>query len=154
MTNKTKNLFLSIIKNGNISKETLHGCNKYEISLIENHFSQQLPNEYKDFILIAGKGAGKLFQGTAIYYPTLLELQSSAKVLLEELNLLKLLPANALVFRMHQGYEFTFLLPGHDNPPVLQYIEGNDHCTQPWSSFSDFLEESINEHVKVWPNLN
>ena len=154
MSNKIENIFKTLVDEKIISIENIHGCTQKEISIIEDEFSTTLPSEYRDFLSIAGKGAGKLFQGTVMYYPDILGLRQDAEDLLAETNISHVLPKDACVFRMHQGYEFTFFLPQKNDPEVFQYIEGNDFIDNPWKSFSEFIEHSIDQHIKVWPNLN
>jgi hypothetical protein len=147
-------LFSSLVEQGHIQRETLLGCTGDEILTIENHFNAHLPEAYRDFLSIAGKGAGKLFRGTDIFYPRVMELQSEAQDLLNELELPSLLPPDAIVFCMHQGYEINFFAPMHDDPPVSQYVEGDAEASVPWQSFSEFISTSIQSHIMHWSDLN
>ncbi|MFZ6722249.1 SMI1/KNR4 family protein [Undibacterium sp. Ji49W] len=144
----------AIVTQGKIKQESLIACSLQEIKAIEKHFSSQLPQTYKDFLVIAGKGAGKLFRGTDIFYPRILQLQSEARNLLAELDLTNLLPTEAKVFCMHQGYEINYFLPFSADPPVFQFFEGGNAVTMPWQSFSEFVVDTINSHLKQWPDLD
>jgi len=152
--NSVQKSLSNIVQFGTISRQSLKGCSSKEISIIEQHFGCKLPQSYKDFLTIAGKSAGKLFQGTEIFFPNVLQLQLDAEELLDELGLVQLLPCDAKVFCMHQGYELNYFLPTSDDPPVFQYVEGQLAVNQPWGSFSEFLQASINDHLKQWSNLD
>jgi len=147
-------LFYELIQQSAISNASLMGCTDKEIEFIAQHFGCELPPAYHEFLTIAGKGAGKLFQGTDIFYPRVLQLQMEAKELLAELDQSVLLPTNGKVFCMHQGYEINYFVPGYDDPPVFQFFEGQDSVTQPWPSLSAFIKSSIEDHLRQWKNLD
>jgi len=151
---KIEDSFAALVQGGHITKDMLRGCSDEEIAALEVHFNCRLPSSYRDFLSIAGKGAGKLFQGTDIFYPRILQLQREARDLLLELNLPNLLPDEAKVFCMHQGYELNYFLPNSEDPAIFQFFEGQQAVTQPWNSFSDFIETSIESHLKHWPELS
>ena len=146
-------LFASMVRRKEIPQGRLIGCIDGEIESVERHFNGTLPSAYRDFLTIAGKGAGKLFQGTDIFYPKVLELQSAANDLLMELDVAGLLPQDAKVFCMHQGYEINYFLPDLDDPPVFQFFEGQKSVSQPWNSFSEFLRYEVERHLTQWPDL-
>jgi hypothetical protein len=154
MNSDIQALFYKLIQQGTISHTSLIGCNGKEIEFVVQHFGCELPLAYREFLMIAGKGAGKLFQGTDIFYPRVLQLQEEAAELLAELEQPTLLPADGKVFCMHQGYEINYFVPGHDDPPVFQFFEGQDLVTQPWPSLSEFIRSSIEDHLKQWKNLD
>lgn len=149
-----RKIFDTLVIQKSISRASLVGCNSAEIGIVQKHFGCDLPGEYYDFLSIAGRSAGKIFQGTDIFYPRVLELKDEARELLMELDVPHLLPADAKIFCMHQGYEINYFLPGSNNPPVFQFFEGQSSVSQPWNSFAEYLRSSIVDHVKQWPNLN
>jgi hypothetical protein len=146
--------FLEIISNGAIKRENLIGCSDREIDIIEKHFSFTLPYEYRKFLSVAGKGAGKLFQGSDIFFPSLLELQEEAKYLLLELSLDNLFDGSEKIFYMHQGYEFNYFKDLSADPVVMQFTEGCDGPIVAYERFSDFIISSIKEHLSGWPRLD
>lgn len=152
--NNVEDAFLSIVHTGKIAKSSLVGCTDDEILKVEEHFHCHLPQAYREFLLIAGKGAGKLFRGTDIFYPRVLELQAEANELLAELELTGLLPNDAKVFCMHQGYELNYFEPTSDDPPVFQFFEGQTVAAMAWSSFSEFILSTIHSHMGQWSDLN
>lgn len=149
-----KNIFNNLIEKGNIKKSSIIGCSDQDIFEIEKHFQCELPMIYVDFLRIAGKKAGKVFCGTDIFFPRLLDLQLEAESLLVELGMEEVLPANGKVFYMHQGYEINYFIPSTDDPPVFQFVEGNNSATIAWASFSNFIETSIKDHLQHWSDLS
>lgn len=146
--------FSELVRGGGIDDGSLKGCSPQEIASVEEHFGCALPSSYRDFLVLAGRGAGKLFRGTDIFYPRVLGLQKEAEDLFRELGRLDLLPAEAKVFCMHQGYELSFFLPGLEDPPVFQFVEGADVAPCAWETLSDFLVTSIESHLKQWADLS
>jgi hypothetical protein len=151
---KVVEAFSAIVQQGAIEKSNLIGCTSEEIVLVEQHFACRLPQAYKDFLVIAGRGAGKLFRGTDLFYPRVLALQSEALELFAGLDLLELLPNSAKVFSMHQGYEVNYFEPTSDDPPVSQFVEGQTGVAVAWESFSNFISSSIQSHLDQWRDLN
>lgn len=149
-----RDIFHELVLRGVILDSTLVGCSEVEIALIEQHFGCKVPLAYREFLTIAGRSAGKIFCGVDIFYPRLLSLKFEADELLDELGLPDLLPTDAKVFCMHQGYEINYFLPDSDDPPVFQFFEGQSSITKPWDSFSNFLIASIGNHLLQWSDLN
>lgn len=147
-------LFDGLVQRGSILSSSMSGCTHQEIDALERHFGCTLPATYREFIAIVGRRAGKLFSGTDIFYPRVLQLQSEALILLQEIKKSSVIPANAKVFCMHQGYEISYFLPAADDPPVFQFFEGQSVVTKPWESFSEFIEASVDEHLKQWKTLD
>jgi hypothetical protein len=154
MIDSVKKLFDALVQQGAILETSLVGCTDAEIATIEQHFGCILPAAYRDFLSLAGKSAGKLFRGTDIFFPRVLALRAEACELMNELNLADLLPVDAKIFCMHQGYEINYFLPISNDPPVCQFFEGQSSTTQPWKSFSEFLKNSIENHLVQWHDLN
>ncbi|WP_459749859.1 SMI1/KNR4 family protein [Pseudomonas sp. 3A(2025)] len=137
-----------------ILESALVGCSDVDIALIEQYFGCKAPLAYREFLTVAGRSAGKIFCGVDIFYPRLLGLKFEAEELLDELGLSGLLPADAKVLCMHQGYGINYFLPISDDPPAFQFFEGQSSTTKAWDSFSGFLIESIEDHLLQWPDLN
>jgi SMI1-KNR4 cell-wall len=152
--NRVMDAFSAIEQQGSIARKNLIGCTVEEISTVEKYFKSRLPKAYKDFLSVAGRSAGKLFQGTDIFYPRVLQLQAEANELLVELAIPELLPSDAKVFCMHQGYELNYFRPVSDDPPVFQFVEGRSEVVIGWKTFSEFIETSIQSHLLQWQNLN
>lgn len=149
-----RDIFHELELRGVILESALVGCSEVDIASVEQHFGCKVPLAYRDFLTIAGRSAGKIFCGVDIFYPRLLRLKLEAEELLDELGLSDLLPRDAKVFCMHQGYEINFFLPVSDDPPIFQFFEGQNSVNKAWDSFSDFLFLSIESHLLQWPDLN
>jgi len=149
-----RDIFHELVLRGVILESTLVGCSEVDIASVEQHFGCKVPLAYRGFLTIAGRSAGKIFCGVDIFYPRLLSLKLEAEELLDELSLSDLLPRDAKVFCMHQGYEINYFLSVFDDPPVFQFFEGQSSITKTWDSFSGFLIASIENHLLQWPDLN
>jgi hypothetical protein len=141
-------IFDALVSSGGLSSSGLQGCSPDEIYSLEQHFGCHLPLEYAEFMRVAGCKAGKLFNGTDIFYPRVLGLKSEALELLDENRKKDLLPSDGIVFCMHQGYELNYMIPGAANPCVWQYIDGADQCVVGKQSFTDFVSEAIHAHLE------
>lgn len=95
-------LFDGLVQRGTISPSSMSGCTDHEIVALESYFGCTLPATYREFISIAGRRAGKLFSGTDIFHPRVLQLQSEAQILLQEIENTSIIPPDAKLFRMHQ----------------------------------------------------
>lgn len=146
-------LFKSLVKDQRIEPNALLGARTEDVTDFEEQCGCDFPSEYKQFLLLAGKGAGELFRGTAIFYPEVLELQATALDLLQGKNLV--LSERAVVFSMHQGYLFHyFIADDGDDPPIYEYHEGEKEFTKVADSFSQFLAAAIESHLAIFPTLN
>ena len=151
---RVRDVLSELVRGGRIRGSSLKACTAEEVGSIEKHFGCVLPASYRDFLSMAGHGAGRLFRGTDIFYPRVLGLQRDAIDLFREHGKVDLLPADAKVFCMHQGYEVNFFLPGLDDPAVFQFVEGAEVVSRAWESFSDYLVTSIESHLKQWVDLD
>ncbi|HEX2591957.1 MAG TPA: SMI1/KNR4 family protein [Rhizomicrobium sp.] len=150
---KVEQAFSVLVAEGALPRRTLVGCSESQILAVEKEFGSALPREYRDFLAIAGRGAGKLFAGTDIFFPGVLALRSWAHELLQENSKEDVLPIDAVIFCMHQGYELNYFVPISDDPPVFQFVEGWDAAQQAWPSFSEFITSAIAAHRQQWPKL-
>jgi hypothetical protein len=136
-----------LIKNDIAAYDEIEGCSKKEIRELENYFGLLLPQLYREFLLTMGHGAGKLFRGTDIFYVSLFELRQAAEELLEDNGVDFRLPGDSFVFSMHQGYEFLYFeVSDGQDPPVYQFVEGDEAPAKQWESFSEFLLDSLVTH--------
>ncbi|MDJ0717099.1 MAG: SMI1/KNR4 family protein [Prochloraceae cyanobacterium] len=133
------------------NSEKIQGCSTEEIEIIESKFKLKLPTAYKDFLKICGYRAGKFYAGTDMFYPDILELRTYAENLLKENEVDFQLPEEAFVFSMHQGYQFDYFLADNqnDDPPVYYYLEGENLPEKISESFSSFLLQSLEDHVRI-----
>jgi len=137
---------------GIIPQDEIQPCSEAEVHALEQRLGLLLPEVYKEFLLWMGHGAGRLMRGSRFFYQDLPGLREAAVTLLNENNVPALLPKEAFVFYMHQGYQFAFFQVSEGNdPPVYYYNEGADEKTFVISHrrFSEFLENQIEEQARL-----
>ena len=125
--------------------EELRGLARVAIDQIEADQGAQLPRRYRSFLEVAGGGAGRLWVGSDAFYPAVLGLKIAAQDLLHENGQPFRLSSDAVVFLMHQGYQFFFLVGAGDDPPVYGYVEGEAGPEEVAPSFSAFLRRAVVE---------
>jgi hypothetical protein len=126
------------------------GCSPADIAELESTLGFAVPEAYRRFMLVAGRNAGPVLAGTDCSFPRVLVLREWAEELLNECHSDYSLPTDYLVFSMHQGYEFLAMrLGAGDDPPVLQYVEGQAEPTEEWDSFSSYLADVQNESRRI-----
>lgn len=144
-----ENLVKELLDSGLAVKEDIKHCSSEDIASLKATSGGYLPIVYEQYLLKIGRCAGKFMQGTDIFYPSILGLKEDAIELLEENEENFKLPDDAFVFSMHQGYEFLyFLLSDGDDPEIYQYIEGDEAPTKAWDSFTEFLNQSLAQHIQ------
>jgi hypothetical protein len=130
------------------------GCTEAELeTLMASQGIHFLPELYQEFLLMMGKQAGLLHQGTDARYKYLLNIKEAALELLQENDNPFELPADAFVFQMHQGYEFFYFLTGDksQNPPIYRYLEGTDVAGfKVWNSLFDYFDIEIEREIVSW----
>lgn len=140
----------ALVKSKIASVDEIKGCSEAEVIKLEKSIGSCLPKKYREFLLGAGYKAGKLFQGTDIFFNNLKDIKETAIDLLIENDEAFSLPEDSFVFSMHQGYEFKFfLLSEGDDPPIYQYVEGDGDPKLTWEKFSSFLAEEITVTAKI-----
>lgn len=130
-----------LITRGTAGESSFYGCSESEIGEIEAEAGQPLPRAYIEFLRQMGKGAGRFFEGTDVFYPFMFQNTQAAKEMLEELAVGLSLPENAYIFAMHQGYQFFFFFEDNDNPSVHYYMEGNLHFDRWNETFTEFIKQ-------------
>lgn len=106
---------------------------------------------YELFLKAMGRGAGKFFEGTDIFYPEILTIKRGAEELLREDEVPFCLSESDFVFCSHQGYQFMYfkLDELNDDPAVYYYLEGSGIIRKKWDHFSSFLLNAIEDHQKL-----
>lgn len=121
-------------------KESIVGCSAQEIDEIEAAVGRRLPLAYREFLAQMGHGAGDFYMGTDIFYPRLHGLGQAARDLVAEEKSNLALPNEAIVFMMHQGYQFLFVRNDEgDDPPVYYYMEFSGQFVKKSDHLTDFL---------------
>ena len=126
-------------------------CTEEEVAALEKQMSVCLPGAYREFLLWMGKDAGRLFRGTDCLYEILPKLKAWAIELLAENGLSDLLPDDAFVFLMHQGYQFMFFRFSEGEDPPVYYYDQPSHqssFTTAAPSYSAFLLDLIEGYAQ------
>lgn len=144
-----------LIQSGLAEIDTTIGCSEQEIASVEEAFSLSLPKEYRDFLRMMGREAGKFLVGTDYSFPTLLEFREDAERLLIENHADFGLSLTNFVFMFHQGYTFLFFdcKNGSDDPPVFLYTESEAAVRQVGESFSEWLNVAIEDDIVAYTDL-
>jgi hypothetical protein len=92
--------------------DTIRRCRAEEVAEVRaDQGVAQLPIQYEEFLLAMGRQAGELLRGTDFFYPSALGLPKDGRELLADNDASHLLPRDALVVGMHQGYQLYWLSP-------------------------------------------
>ncbi|GAA3930314.1 hypothetical protein GO495_07425 [Chitinophaga oryziterrae] len=123
----------------------LFPCSKVDIIEAEKYFNIELPLIYKEFLLVMGNGAGAFMRGSSVFLNELYDLKDGAIEIMHDNNL-GLLPDNAFVFWLHQGYQMAyFLIDGPSSLPVYYFGEGAgiNEVKLIFERFIDFLDAQL-----------
>ena len=128
------------------------GCSNEEIQQIEKQLGKPLPEAYKEFLHWIGKNGGPILRGSDCFYADLSNLRKWANELLNENALAGMLPENAFVFFMHQGYQFAFMYLSDDQNPPIYYFNEMDYSPVEmfkisYYKFTDFLADEIKNTI-------
>jgi hypothetical protein len=116
-------LVSTLVDNGVATADTIRGCSPAEVAEVRaDQRVEQLPAQYEEFLLAAGRQAGDLLRGTDFFYPFVLGLADDRRELLDENDAGNLLPEGAVIVGMHQGYELYWLAPSGE---LSRYKEGS-----------------------------
>lgn len=129
-----------LVRRGVATENTVRGCTAAEIEQIAADAGHPLPAAYRGFLATLGRGAGRFYVGTDIFYPSVLGLTDAARNLVGEDEAGLRLPEDAIVFIMHQGYQFMFIRATEgDDPPVYYYMEQSGVFERKADKLTDFL---------------
>src|SRR6476660_6596686 len=102
-------MYLDAIKrelatSSDIAPEDIVGCSDEEVRRLEDQFGVHGPAAYREWLRWMGHRAGGFLRGTDVFYDAdLPSLKEGALELFHENDLDGALPADALVFYLHQG---------------------------------------------------
>lgn len=130
-----------LIERGVSGSSSFFGCSEKEIEQVRIEAGFPLPQAYSEFLRQMGKGAGRFFEGTDLFYPTMFQNTEAAREMLAELECGLTLPKQSFVFAMHQGYQFYFFSNENNNPAVYYYMEGNFQFDLWNDTFTDFIKQ-------------
>ena len=114
-----------------------------EVKRLQQHLGLPLPAAYRAYLAIAGSMPPPCLIGSDCHGTFLYKLRDGAIDLLREMDSPLSLPDDALVFFMHQGYQFFFICTadGIDDPEVFYYFEGRTSFEMSDDRFSDWVAD-------------
>lgn len=133
-----------LVERGIAERAQVIGCSAAEVDEIAD--GRNLPARYHDFLLCMGRGAGRFYEGTDVFYPQAIGLTAAAHRLVAEDHARIKLPEDAVAIVMHQGYQFLFLCTSEgDDPPVYYYMEQSGEFEKKVGSFTMFLSSVVHD---------
>jgi hypothetical protein len=133
-----------------------HPCTQGEVVRLENQLGFSLPDAFREFLLWGGHWAELGMEGSDFFYSEIYSL--TRRIALELLRFHsepELLPEDAVVFWMHQGYMFEFIrASGGNHAPTWGYFDGDDEVKEK-DTIADFLLEFLGQpNTKSADNIN
>lgn len=124
---QVREYFAHLADEGLLEFEDLVGCDDAEIEQVRvAQHVRRMPEEYREYLALAGKRQGGLLRGSDWTFRDALVLAEDAREVLAENNLPADFIEGALIFFMHGGYVF-FYFPADtlesNDPPVWMYEE-------------------------------
>jgi hypothetical protein len=128
----------------------VEGCSEQEIEEIRlAQRVDRLPNIYRQFLAVMGREDGRLFLGTDVCYPEILEAKGAVAGLLHINGNPFPFPEDAVVFSVHQGYHITYFQTSNneDDPAVYSYLEGDSEPDLAANHLSTFLSDEVEKRI-------
>lgn len=124
-----------------VDPDSVAGLTDAEIDqLCESWGVRRVPERYREFLSLMGRGAGGILRGTDAFFPAILDMRRAADDFFSDNSEGIDLPGGAVVFAMHQGYQVYWMeAMSLEDPPVSFYMEGEAAPMGHWRSFTDFL---------------
>src|SRR5437764_15449035 len=101
--------------------QQLRPCTQSEVEEMERQLGLSFPPAYREFLLWMGHDAGEMLAGSNYRWHELPTLREWAVELLSGNNFPQALPEDAVVFLMHQGYQFMFFRASEGSDPAVYY---------------------------------
>lgn len=121
------------------------GCSDEELELVEQELGVKLPAAYATFLLRFGDSAGGFMHGSDLSRRDLPQINSTARDLVRDAGVT--LPESAVVFLMHQGYQFVYFVGGEgDDPHVHLFDEGESVRALGWT-FSEWVLRAADDEI-------
>jgi len=110
------------------------------VSAAERRLGVRFPAVFRTYLREMAKSRGDLFRGSDLAgVADFEEFRAEAQELLPVP-----LPDDAIVFLIHQGYQFAFILAaGETDSPVFSYVEGEASPQEMMPSFAALLEAEL-----------
>lgn len=133
-----------LTERGVAARSQIVGCTSAEIEEIAD--GRELPSRYRDFLKAMGRGAGRFYEGSDVFYPQAVGLTKGARNLVAQDPAKIALSDDAIAIVMHQGYQFLFVRGSEgDDPPVYYYLEQSGEFEKKDDSFCGFLSSVIHD---------
>lgn len=148
---------LSLQDLGLARRDLMRGYPDAEIQVAEVRLGTRFPQFYRQFLAVMGKGGGGFFVGTDLFpadVAVLMRWQTMGRRMYERTGAPDGLPAEAIVFGHHQGYQFWYFVPrGQDDPAVFYFREGRQAAELKSPTFSAFLQQCAEDDARVKRHL-
>jgi len=121
------------------------GYPESDVVAVEARLSVRFPTMFRQYLLEMAKSPGDLFCGSDLAGLTEFDqFRVDALTLMAETDQALVLPADAVVFLFHQGYQFMYLNAsgGFDVPPML-WMEGKRESQQVAATFADMVDAEL-----------
>ncbi|MFG2917277.1 SMI1/KNR4 family protein [Kitasatospora sp. NPDC048298] len=114
------------------------GLTPEQIALIEEDQGVPLPEDYHEFLALAGGGGFHALRGETYAFPEILGIKESAREILTEAA-----PGESLdgcvVFMAHQGYIYSFIAPPELGGRTYEVAETHEGVHEGAASFAAFI---------------
>ncbi|MFE4516000.1 SMI1/KNR4 family protein [Kitasatospora sp. NPDC056783] len=114
------------------------GLTPEEIALIEEDQGVTLPEDYREFLALAGGGGFRAFQGESYEFPEILGIKEYARDILEEAAPGESLDGCVVVLG-HQGHIYAFIGPAEKGGKVYEVSETCEGVHECAPSFASYL---------------
>ncbi|MEU3567211.1 SMI1/KNR4 family protein [Kitasatospora sp. NPDC036755] len=118
------------------------GLTREQISLVEQDQGVPLPDDYREFLELAGGGGFHPLRGETYAFPELLGIKEYAREILEEAAPRESLDG-CVVFMGHQGYIYSFIGPAEKDGRTYEVAEGHDGVHEGAPSFAAFIRGTL-----------
>jgi hypothetical protein len=133
-----------LVTRGVCRAQEVLGCSDEDIRAVERDAGQDLPESYRLFLTRMGRGAGRFYRGSDHFYPSIVGLTKDARELIAKDPAQIDLPTDAIVFSMHQGYQFLFMLASEgQDPPVYRYVQRKGRWERLYERFSEYMLSAV-----------
>ncbi|HZF11591.1 MAG TPA: SMI1/KNR4 family protein [Thermoanaerobaculia bacterium] len=124
---------------------TFAGYTETEVAAAEARLDVRFPGVFREYLREMAKSPGDLFRGSDLAGVHELEqFRAEALELLAETDPALTLPPRAVVFLLHQGYTFVYLLAaGGFDGPLMQWTETEREPRQVAAGFADMVDAEL-----------
>jgi hypothetical protein len=121
-------------------------CTIDEVLRLERRHGFAFPDAFREFLLWGGHWAEVGMMGSEFFYPQIYGLKADARYLLAENSYPEPLPEDAVVFFMHQGYQFAFTRPSTGEESHVFYF--NESLPEKGIHRTGTLAEFLLAHIE------